>query len=52
MRDGAVGREKKMALLFVVAGELQWWPARLAAAAAVKGGRKIRVRVSCVRWRR
>ena len=29
-----------------------WWPARLAAAAAVEGGRETRVRVSCVRWRR
>jgi len=42
MRDGAIGRKKKMALLFVVAGrregavemevevsgELQWWLAR------------------------
>ena len=37
VRDGAVG---------VVAGE------EMAAAAAMVGGREIRVRVSCVRWRR
>ncbi|QCD99969.1 hypothetical protein DEO72_LG7g1256 [Vigna unguiculata] len=33
-------------------GVKMWWPARLAAAAAVEGGRETRVRVSCVRWRR
>ena len=53
-RDGEDDGEKMEVLRrggSAVSGEFQWWPARLAAAAAVEGGRETRVRVSCVRWR-
>jgi len=42
--DGGAA-EKVRRGVAAASGEFQWWPARLAAAAAVKGGRKIRVRV-------
>jgi len=36
----------------VVGKQASWWLTEMAAAAAVEGGKEIRVRVSCVRWRR